>query len=86
MKSVLLLDTPESCFACPLCIGETCIMLEKTVITDDYSERSKDCPLRNLPQKTVCNVYKYENYKNGLAKGWNDCLDMITKGVLGEME
>lgn len=78
MKSILLLDTPESCFACPLCIDETCIILEKTVITDDLSDRSKECTLKNLPQKQVCNEYNFETFVNGVAQGHNRLIDYIT--------
>lgn len=78
-KSILVMDTPDSCFSCPLCIDETCIVLEKTVITgEDFSERSEECTLKALPQKQVCNEYNFETYVNGVAQGHNNIIDYLT--------
>ena len=67
-KSVLVIKTPENCRQCKY----TCMMRQEA------EERPKECPLRPLPQKEVCNEYKFEGFTNGVAYGWNRCLDMIT--------
>lgn len=86
-RSVLVIDTPESCADCPLLFdNKACWITESIVIGDNKPPIAKDCELKKLPQKTICNVYKYEDYENGRSKGWNDYYDMLTKGVLGTMD
>lgn len=74
MKSVLVINKPENCIDCKLCIDNSCFITE-TVIKDVINE---DCPLRDLPQKEVANEYDFENYSNGVSIGWNRCLEKIT--------
>lgn len=80
-KSIVIIDTPDSCNNCPLCI-ENCF-LHLCCAANEY-ERILDykpdwCPLKPLPEKrdergtwTMCG-YIDDAYSNG----WNDCLDEI---------
>lgn len=74
MKSVLVIEKPESCIDCRLCIDDSCFITE-TVIKDGINE---DCPLKDLPQRQVANEYDFEHYSNGVAIGWNRCLEKIS--------
>ena len=83
MKSILVLETPTNCIDCPLqaddkaCgITETSFIAEKGF--DPAEGKLKDCPLKDLPNKQVCNEYNFENYTNGINIGWNRCLAEIT--------
>lgn len=91
-KSVLILDTPETCVDCQFC----CEFHEGTKaccsITDDDTDKSlmkeidcEDgycqgkpnwCPLKPLPKKKE---EEYWRSKLSLAwiRGWNDCIDVI---------
>jgi len=77
-KSVLVVEKPESCDVCDLCINQVCGILRKPIITDKIYQIDDDCPLKDLPQKQMCNERDFENYTNGYGKGWNDCLRHIT--------
>ena len=57
-----------------------CSKLSIDISPDDMGSdgRLKNCPIRTLPEKQVCNYYEFETFVNGVAKGWNDCIDHIT--------
>lgn len=79
-QSIFVLETPEACIEC--IFGEAgtyggiyCKVLHRFCKCKPYS-KDKDCPLRELPGRR-----RYgEEFFNGNAKGWNDCL----KTILGE--
>ena len=76
-KSILVIDTPEDCLACPCfsVIGsEHCSVTMKEV----GLHIPKWCPLKPLPKKKNTDFHPNIVYANG----WNDCLDEI----LGETE
>ena len=93
-KSVLILDTPETCVDCQFC----CEFHEGTKaccsITDDDTDKSlmkeidcEDgycqgkpdwCPLKPLPEK-MTGVVLTEHW-GGVKKGRNGCIDEITGG------
>lgn len=81
MKSVLVINTPDSCFDCDICSTYYDDMHEEYV---RYCELvgnvplygiHKDCPLKPLPEKlregAHGGIYRYD-------EGWNQCLDEIT--------
>ena len=85
-KSVLVIDTPETCYSC---------YLRKLIRNWSYcavkSERIKNamvkpdwCPLKPLPEKMkVTGIYNYAYLEAGgkppsYKIGWNDCIDAIT--------
>lgn len=68
MKSVAIIDTPDKCIECSL---------NKCPAWEDIGKRPDDCPLRPLPQREVQNEFSFETYTNGVAAGFNRCLDMI---------
>lgn len=91
-KSILVIDTPETCLDCMFCfeldegINACCSVMsdenDKSLCRDiecdgGYCQDKPDwCPLKELPERR-----KYgEEFFNGDVKGWNDCL----KTILGE--
>lgn len=77
MKAILIVDMPSMCKECPLCYDD-CICDIIGDVTDDDSVDMR-CPLRPLPQKVEMDM---NEYYEGVADGWNDCLDAL----LGENE
>lgn len=87
-KSVLVIDTPESCRSCYL-RGFTLALQYCKVESEhikDTSVKPDWCPLKPLPDKMKSTgVYGREYFQsNGKMPsykiGWNDCIDEITGG------
>ena len=82
MKSVLVIDKPDCCRKCQLSTVDSCYVTATIFMCnkgfDPETEILSDCPLRNLPQPEVANDYDFEHYRNGVAIGWNRCLEKIT--------
>lgn len=87
-KSVLVIDTPESCRSCYL-RGFTLALQYCKVESEhikDTSVKPDWCPLKPLPDKMkLTGVYGREYFQsNGKMPsykiGWNDCIDAITGG------
>lgn len=79
-KSVLLIETPESCRSCYLC-GFTlnlhyCRGKKKDI--KDTSVKPDWCPLKPLPEK-MTGVAQTDHW-NSIKAGWNACIDEITEG------
>lgn len=92
-KSILIIDTPETCSECKFFLD--LFDFPKCLVTNEskdykfngYKEKMDSCPLSLLPQKK--SAYKY--IQRGDAKsmlhlvhdihdqGWNDCIDNILK-------
>ena len=89
-KSVLVIDTPESCRSCYL-RGFTLALQYCKVESEqikDTSIRPDWCPLKPLPDKMkVTGLYNGEYFKAGGKPpsynkiGWNACIDAITGGM-----
>lgn len=87
-KSILIIDTPKSCMECRLKYLDTgddayfgtniyrCIWDGSEILSTGIDEY---CPLKPLPQKVEMDM---NEYYEGVADGWNDCL----KEILGEKE
>lgn len=92
-KSVLVIDTPETCMRCPfgLIIGGyffCAITIDKDgafkQIRDDlYGIKKQDwCPLKPLPEKFDDEKErKLGDFEPLFKIGWNDCIDEITGGM-----
>ena len=87
-KSILVIDTPESCRSCYL-RGFTLALKYCKVESEhikDTSVKPDWCPLKPLPDKMkLTGVYGREYFQsNGKMPsykiGWNDCIDAITGG------
>lgn len=87
MKSILVIDMPKSCWACPLWdksdYADGCEAVgRKTHDIDHGAEREVWCPLKPLPKRNEYRAdTKHEDmdkYSTGYADGWNDCLEEIT--------
>lgn len=84
-KSILVIDTPESCHKCEfsefgdlICGIARCNMSKK-----ESNKKPNWCPLRDLPEKKEENKYN-NSYEKGMKDGFNTCINEILKG--GEAE
>ena len=75
-KSVLVVDTPNSCKYCKF-YDEWWCKIKDRCPEDDMGENGIAiwCPLKPLPQKKNTDFHPNIVYANG----WNDCLEEITK-------
>lgn len=86
-KSILVIDTPDSCGKCKLrSLGDDCLPEGKHVIKYRHNRSKPDwCPLRLMPKKD--NDFDEENeYYMGWAYGWNSCINEIEGGDYGREE
>lgn len=85
-KAVLLMDVPEKCLDCNLCVldmdGSISCYYNKREICSNVGENNSSsnwCPLRPLPdRKEITETYKWEDRLPSFKCGWNWCLDEIT--------
>ena len=85
-KAVLLMNVPEKCLDCNLCVldmdGSISCYYNKREICSNVGEnnsRPNWCPLRPLPdRKEITETYKWEDRLPSFKCGWNWCLDEIT--------
>lgn len=80
-KSVLVIDTPESCAQCPLLNGsDECVMQDASANfnADSFDDLMHGCPLKPLPEKI--GMKAGFTYWNGMADGRDSCIDEITGG------
>lgn len=96
-KSILVIDTPETCLDCRFCrelhegIEACCEICDEPndkelcrMIKVDYCQEKPDwCPLRDLPEKKEENKY-HNNYERGIVDGFNACINELLEG--GETE
>lgn len=87
-KSMLVIDTPNSCKECPFCRGLNACKVMKylngdkitTIYTVDKQvmEGGKPdwCPLQDETEKKGENPYHNER-ESGYVDGWNECIDKI---------
>lgn len=90
-KSVLIMDTPESCTECMFCFAleaedafcsitnheEDPSMCKELAPMDKYwEERPIWCPLKEFPNKS--DDYCEDSLELGVKIGWNNCLKEIT--------
>lgn len=75
-KSVLIIDTPESCWKCGLRNANECIVAEKAITRREYGKRQEWCPLRKLPEKIqVSGIYGKGD--TPASYNWNACIDAL---------
>ena len=85
-KAVLLMDVPETCLDCNLCVLDTdgsisCYYNKREICSNvgENNSRPNWCPLRPLPdRKEITETYKWEDRLPSFKCGWNWCLDEIT--------
>lgn len=83
-KSVLVIDTPESCRSCYLRGFTLNLQYCRGKLKDikDVSTKPDWCPLKPLPEKKeyIVPIDNVESQKDIIAVGWNTCIDEITGG------
>lgn len=81
-KSVLIIDTPESCRSCYLRGFTLNLQYCRGKLKDikDVSTKPDWCPLMDLPEKDNGD-YPANTFDAGFVEGWNQCIDEITGGV-----
>ena len=86
-KSILVIDTPESCGTCPCFLEvatDCCGVSGKDV---DSHDKPDWCPLRDLPEKKEVRIFflgERDFEQKGYQEGWNACIDEILKGANGK--
>lgn len=91
-KSVLVIDTPETCLECMFChefndgIEAYCYVtddnedkesMREIQCEDGYCQGKPDwCPLKELPGE-IHNDSLYDEYEDGYDMGWNRLLELI---------
>ena len=81
-KAVLVIDAPETCKECPICISheimpsieEYSCMIKN--IDVDLNSKPNWCPLKPLPKR----MEGYDSIKwqwGDYEDGWNHCIDML---------
>lgn len=68
-KSVYILETPQNCKEC---------QIGKCTAWSDEDTRPKECTLRPLPEKRLCNEYTWNRYHTGFDHGVNWTIGEIT--------
>ena len=81
-KAILVLDKPNSCSECPLFGNHysdmCCYALNNREINYPYPKDFVQdwCPLREPPERRE-EDYCLDEFEEGLACGWNECIDEI---------
>ena len=75
MKSVLVIETPENCFECPIENSKQCPFLWEDV---ESLGRPKTCPLKKLPEKRPIKEHYSYTYELTYDQGWNRVIEEIT--------
>ena len=87
-KSVLVIDTPESCRSCYLRGFTLNLQYCRGKLKDikDVSTKPDWCPLKPLPEKKeyIVPIDNVESQKDIIAVGWNACIDEITGGEVDD--
>ena len=80
-KSVLVIDTPESCRSCYLRGFTLNLQYCRGKLKDikDTSTKPDWCPLMDLPEKDNGD-YPANTFDAGCVEGWNQCIDEIGGG------
>lgn len=80
-KSVLVIDTPESCRSCYLRGFTLNLQYCRGKLKDikDTSTKPDWCPLMDLPEKDNGD-YPANTFDAGFVEGWNQCIDEIGGG------
>lgn len=78
-KSILVVDTPNSCKSCKY-YDEFWCKIEDHCPEDDMGENGRViwCPLRPLPQKGTMEKVDECEYNRGFVDGRNHCIELIT--------
>ena len=79
MKAILIMDMPSSCMECQFCYNEDFPMCEaggRRIKDDDIEKRQEWCPLREVPKKM-----ELYGARDGIARGYNQCIDEILGGA-----
>ena len=81
-KAILVLENmPKCCDECPLYnidykVGWCKGIYKRTGVTDVHSEKANWCPLKEVPQKKLCETG--DTYHSLVIKtGYNACIDEI---------
>ena len=68
-KGIVVVDIPKSCYYCSLyASGSDCFIVNGT-----------NCPIKPMPEIDNKNYFPDE-FLDGMAIGWNNCIDVILGG------
>lgn len=84
-KSVLVIDTPEKCLDCNLCVldmdGSISCYYNKREICSNVEENNSRpdwCPLKPLPEEKK-EEYWRSKFSLAWIRGWNTCISKIAE-------
>lgn len=86
-KSILVIDTPESCWGCDLENGHYCGKGGRYIGEEEFETIPGWCPIRDLPEKKEKIEFQgngcfgiNEAMEHNFNMGFNACIDEILKG------
>lgn len=78
-KSILVIDTPNNCYECPLNNYHFCGMTEKCIVEFINSKcRPNWCPLKAMPEKYDKKFLEEHPHFHHMCVGWNNCIEEIS--------
>ena len=75
-KSILIVDTPESCWQCDLENGHHCGITHEYIEDDEYEGIPDWCPLREIMDRMEENRF-HNDYETAFTEGFNSCLNRL---------
>lgn len=84
-KSILIIDTPNSCSKCPIKsqlydIHYICCVNHRRIIIPGKEDKPDWCPLKEIQEKKIYDSLSEGNPVKAWGNGWNACLDEILNG------
>lgn len=82
-KSILIINTPDNCYDCPLMYDNySCIITGSLFFKGDFDpckDILQNCPLKKIPEKYEIDKSKCSDsfYEFEFEAGYNQCIDEI---------
>lgn len=88
-KAILVIDMPENCGDCPLCVGDEYDLVHECCLKYKGYVGSKDkpkwCPLKEIPERYDTERDYVLDFDESYERGYNSCLDdILARGIKNE--
>jgi len=82
-KSILVIDTPDSCDKCRLCCmgnygSKRCSTKDQSIFLKKGQKKPDWCPLKDAPEKKEVRNFCLDErdfIQQGYQQGWNTCIE-----------